>query len=71
MILADEPTGNLDSASTKEIIAILEQLHDSGRTVVIITHDDEHRGAGGPPGAGSKTEEWYWIQNIEEEKQHA
>ena len=41
VILADEPTGNLDSASTKEIIAILEQLHDSGRTVVIITHDDE------------------------------
>ena len=41
VILADEPTGNLDSASTKEIIGILEQLHDSGRTVVIITHDDE------------------------------
>ena len=41
VILADEPTGNLDSASTKEIIAILEQLHDSGRTLVIITHDDE------------------------------
>ena len=41
VIMADEPTGNLDSASTKEIIAILEQLHDSGRTVVIITHDDE------------------------------
>ena len=41
VILADEPTGNLDSTSTKEIIAILEQLHDSGRTVVIITHDDE------------------------------
>ena len=41
VILADEPTGNLDSASTKEIIAILEQLHDSGRTVVNITHDDE------------------------------
>ena len=41
VILADEPNGNLDSASTKEIIAILERLHDSGRTVVIITHDDE------------------------------
>lgn len=41
VILADEPTGNLDSASTKEIIGILEQLHDSGRTVIIITHDDE------------------------------
>ena len=41
VILADEPTGNLDSASTKEIIGILEQLHDSGRTVIIITRDDE------------------------------
>ena len=41
VILADEPTGNLDSSSTKEIIGILEQLHDMGRTVIIITHDDE------------------------------
>ena len=41
VILADEPTGNRDSSSTKEIIGILEQLHDMGRTVIIITHDDE------------------------------
>ena len=41
VILADEPTGNLDSSSTKEIIGILEQLHDMVRTVIIITHDDE------------------------------
>ena len=41
VILADEPTGNLDSHSTKEIIAILEGLHQMGRTVIIITHDDE------------------------------
>lgn len=41
VILADEPTGNLDSASTKEIMGILRQLHREGRTVVIITHDDE------------------------------
>ena len=41
LILADEPTGNLDSKSTIEIMSILKDLHESGRTVIIITHDDE------------------------------
>lgn len=41
VILADEPTGNLDSRSTGEIMQILEDLHRSGRTVIIITHDNE------------------------------
>lgn len=41
VILADEPTGNLDSSSTKEIMKILHELHDSGRTVILITHDDQ------------------------------
>ena len=41
VILADEPTGNLDSRSTLEIMEILKQLHREGRTVIIITHDDE------------------------------
>lgn len=41
VILADEPTGNLDSASTKEIMEILRGLHDSGRSVIIITHDND------------------------------
>ena len=41
IILADEPTGNLDSKSTIEIMNILKDLHKSGRTVIIITHDDE------------------------------
>lgn len=41
VILADEPTGNLDSSSTKEIIEILKGLHDSGRSVILITHDND------------------------------
>ena len=41
IILADEPTGNLDTKSTQEIMEILKELHRSGRTVIIITHDEE------------------------------
>lgn len=41
IILADEPTGNLDSNSTKEIMQILRELHKEGRTVILITHDNE------------------------------
>lgn len=41
IILADEPTGNLDTKSTQEIMGILKELHRSGRTVIIITHDEE------------------------------
>ncbi len=41
VILADEPTGNLDSRSTQEIMNVLKDLHKSGRTVILITHDDE------------------------------
>jgi putative ABC transport system ATP-binding protein len=41
IILADEPTGNLDSGSTKEVMRILKSLSKMGRTVIIITHDLE------------------------------
>ena len=41
IILDDEPTGNLDTKSTQEIMEILKELHRSGRTVIIITHDEE------------------------------
>ncbi|HKM04310.1 MAG TPA: ABC transporter ATP-binding protein [Lachnospiraceae bacterium] len=41
VILADEPTGNLDSTSSKEIIEILKDLHKEGSTIILITHDNE------------------------------
>ena len=41
IILADEPTGNLDSASSREIMEILKTLHEEGRTVILITHDND------------------------------
>jgi putative ABC transport system ATP-binding protein len=41
MILADEPTGALDSISTREVLAIFDELNAEGRTVVVITHEDE------------------------------
>jgi putative ABC transport system ATP-binding protein len=41
MILADEPTGALDSTSTQDIMKLLVELNDGGRTIVIITHEDD------------------------------
>ena len=39
LILADEPTGNLDSRSTADVLGLFAELHDSGRTLVLITHE--------------------------------
>jgi putative ABC transport system ATP-binding protein len=39
VILADEPTGNLDSASAREIMEIFKSLHSQGRTIIVVTHD--------------------------------
>lgn len=41
IILADEPTGNLDSHSGVEVMKILHELHEEGRTIILITHDNE------------------------------
>jgi putative ABC transport system ATP-binding protein len=41
IILADEPSGNLDSRASEEIVKIFQDLHRSGRTIVLITHDRE------------------------------
>jgi putative ABC transport system ATP-binding protein len=41
MILADEPTGNLDTVSSREVMAIFDRLHGQGKTIILITHEDE------------------------------
>ena len=41
IILADEPTGNLDSVSTHDVLTLLHELHDQGRTIVLITHEHD------------------------------
>lgn len=44
LLLADEPTGNLDQATAAETLRLFEELHDDGLTVMVITHDDEVAG---------------------------
>lgn len=41
LILADEPTGNLDSVSTRDVLDLFHELHESGRTIVLITHEGD------------------------------
>lgn len=44
LLLADEPTGNLDTKTSYEIMALFEQLHDQGNTIVIVTHEEDIAG---------------------------
>ncbi len=39
LLLADEPTGNLDSTNTRAVVRLLEQIHDQGQTILLVTHD--------------------------------
>lgn len=41
LLLADEPTGNLDSSATRDVLGLIDQMHDDGRTIVVITHEDD------------------------------
>jgi len=47
LILADEPTGNLDSVSAADVLRLMDELHQAGRTLVLITHDAEVASASG------------------------
>ena len=40
LILADEPTGNLDSRSSRDIMNLIHELHEQGNTIILITHDE-------------------------------
>ena len=40
VVLADEPTGNLDSAATTDVLRLFDQLHANGQTLVVVTHDE-------------------------------
>lgn len=52
MLLADEPTGNLDSKTAKEILDLFDQLHAQGSTIILVTHD---------PGVASRAE---WVLRV-------
>ena len=47
ILLADEPTGNLDSKTTVEIIQLFKELHEGGQTIIVVTHEEDVAGHAG------------------------
>ena len=67
LILADEPTGNLDTVTGDHILATFERLRDEGRTIVLITHEPEvaahaDRTVHIRDGAHAPTRSWRWSR---------
>ena len=64
LILADEPTGNLDSVTTAEIMELLDQLHGKGNTILVVTHD---------PDIGGRAQRTIRMRDgrVEEDVEHA
>jgi putative ABC transport system ATP-binding protein len=60
VILADEPTGNLDTKTGQIIVSFLEKLHKKGKTIVMVTHD--------PPLAQKYSDVVYWLKDGKVEK---
>ena len=54
LLLADEPTGALDSEGGEEVIELLRRLHDGGQTIVLVTHDSSVAAAAGPGGPDAR-----------------
>jgi len=61
MVLADEPTGNLDTKSSREIMAMLHRMHEDGRTIVMVTHE---------PGIANETERIIRVRDGKLDSDH-